>query len=83
MWKPLIYLQMDIGYSGMMNEYLAAQGPLSDTCGDFWQVSDDKYFLIAQSIIAQDMKCAEDGQLIGKLKNILNCMCWISSIIYS
>jgi protein tyrosine phosphatase len=30
---------MDIGYSGMVNEYLAAQGPLSDTCGDFWQVS--------------------------------------------
>ena len=37
--KHLIYLQMDIGYSGMVNEYLAAQGPLSDTCSDFWQVS--------------------------------------------
>lgn len=34
----MILFQMDIGYSGMKNEYLAAQGPLSDTCGDFWQV---------------------------------------------
>ncbi|CAB4018924.1 Tyrosine- phosphatase non-receptor type 4 [Paramuricea clavata] len=32
------HVQTDIGYSGMVNEYLAAQGPLSDTCGDFWQM---------------------------------------------
>ena len=29
---------MEIDYDGNVNEYLAAQGPLSDTCADFWQV---------------------------------------------
>ena len=29
---------MEIDCNGTVNEYVAAQGPLSDTCADFWQV---------------------------------------------
>ena len=32
---------MEIPGSGIINRYIAAQGPLPNTCTDFWQVSAD------------------------------------------
>ena len=29
---------MEIPSSGIVNRYIAAQGPLPNTCADFWQV---------------------------------------------
>ena len=32
------YINMEIPGSGMVNRYIAAQGPLPNTCADFWEM---------------------------------------------
>lgn len=41
----MITFQMEIPARGLLNRYIAAQGPLEKTCGDFWQVM-CKYIVI-------------------------------------
>jgi len=32
------HINMEIPGSGIINRYIAAQGPLPNTCGDFWEM---------------------------------------------
>lgn len=32
------YINMEIPITGIVNRYIAAQGPLSNTCADFWEM---------------------------------------------
>ena len=32
------YVNMEIPGSGIVNRYIACQGPLAGTCGDFWEM---------------------------------------------
>lgn len=42
-----LFLQMDILSTGQIIRYIATQGPMQNTCIDFWQVSNNIHSLMS------------------------------------
>lgn len=42
-----LFLQMDILSTGQIIRYIATQGPMQNTCIDFWQVSNNIHSLLS------------------------------------
>jgi hypothetical protein len=67
----------------MVNEYLAAQGPLSDTCGDFWQVSDLFINCMSSNIWSVEINALKISNLTEYCEIIFNHVINIVIIISS